>query len=640
MGKSLKKNSNLAFKSLLLIGLFFVLACERKADTDFVKIQLQLPAKVMSSQMGESFNSMLDPFASQSIVPLLDSKSINSKNIFNSVVPSLATNAQNPMNCILVVVSGPETEPDFSKNHCVKKTNPAVSSKNDISSPRLEFGPYVGLVDAFNYNNTIEMELKPGEGRVFTLLGFHAKESCSEIYSALRDKSKLSKAYRIGASTPQKLVGGSVIEVPIRLLSEVNSSDYFSDCTIPDPETIYPLYTRAEVTTTDYRKKIRSFSTNPYTNFMCEALEINLKTNDPYTQRLVSGTVAQDTYFQIKLAYADLTTYESERDCVNNVDANSKLKFVRNQISQRVWFRQQRYTNATLALEVKREDGSTIFTDTLGQENRTTSVFFDTILPTQLELDKCYMVTSWLRDFNGNVITSPNDFYLDNDTIPTVASAQIFSSLGDCEDGININPQLTFPYGLNSLSYWVKAGPQYSKFDYSLTLTSMTAVNVEPLFNTVGNTEVSNTDRDTLISLNTHGQTRIPNYGSQPVGTINCRPLFVSFGLKNKDTFVLGSSATSTMANMKVQVSDPSGPNTNGYTLYSNSSCSGTPIYPVGSTALAAGTDISSPVVGSPFYKLYIKTDGNSTYGQRKLMFYYQGAVAGHLSFDLVDDNH
>lgn len=644
MGTFIKNHSDLRsdliVKCLVLLGLTFVLACERKADTDLVKIQLQLPEKVLSQQnFSNPLNSLIDPFASPSVVPLLDSNALSSKNIFNSVVPSMAVNAQSPLNCLLVVVSGPEAEEEFSKNYCVKKTNPAVSSKNDIVSPRLPFGPYVGLVDIFNHNNIINMELRPGEGRVFTLLGFHAKESCSEIYSALRDKSKLSKAYRIGASAPQKLVGGSEIEVPIRLLSEVNSADYFSDCTIPDPTTIYPLYDKAEFKTTTFRRKFRAFSTDPAANFMCEALDVHLRGTDPYTQTDVSGTVDQDSYFSLKLSSAILPTYESERDCVNNVDASNKFKFVRNQISQRVWFRQKRFTNSNVSIALVRDDGGTIFTDSFAQENRVSAVFFDTNLPTQFERDKCYLVTSWLRDFNGNVITSPNDFYVNNNTIPTSQGAQIFSSLSDCENNTNINPELIFSYGLNSISYWVKADTSAISFDYSLTLTSITAINTEPFFklSSINNPIAGGV---ALASLQVQGQTRIPNYTSQPPSTTNCRPLFISFSLKNRDTFVLNSNATSIMGDMKVQVSDPTGPNTSGYTLYGDSSCSGTPIYPIGSTALAAGSDISNSAVGSAFYRIYIKTDGAQTYGSRKLMLYYQGAVAGHVSFDLVDSNY
>ncbi|MGZ3725690.1 MAG: hypothetical protein ACXWPX_10905 [Pseudobdellovibrio sp.] len=106
--------------------LFF--SCERKND-DTVKVSLQIPQRTRTLRADQNYLSKItDPLQINSSASVLattsgymDSNQNDTKNAFNARIPSLASNADVPINCYLVVASGPGDDANFSKNYCAKK---------------------------------------------------------------------------------------------------------------------------------------------------------------------------------------------------------------------------------------------------------------------------------------------------------------------------------------------------------------------------------------------------------------------------------------------------------------------------------------------------------------------------------------
>lgn len=616
----------------IIYSVLFLFSCERKVDDELVSINLVLPQQSIS-QVPVSANTASNQ------IGIVESSTNELKNVFNSIQPSMSSTAANRVNCYLLVVSGPSDDTELSKNYCTKKTDPTSNLVADAQSAQLKFGSYAGLIDAFNYGGAINLTLKPGPARVFTLLGFHATNSCSDIFTALRDKSKLSKAYQLGTTAPIDLVPGSV-EVGLKMLSEVDPGQYYTDCVIQDPETIYPIFSTVKLEKSGFPyNTFRSFASDQSSNYYCEPLEISLRATDPYTQRQIPGTVLDDEFFRLKRDGVQLSTYDTEQNCTadtspNDPNASALFKFSKNQIRQNRWFKQRKGGTGNTSIVIHRADDTPLTSASFKQLHNLASIFMDTLLPSQVVPGVCYEVTSILRDLNGLVLTNSSSFTITNSAVMQALGITQHLNNSECESGTNPNPGITFAGSTNSASYSLRfANAGATVFEYEPALSDGSIINAKP---TVRLTTVTSANSDKVAGVKVNSKTIIPNNVTLSAGVIDCIPMFVSLLRDDLTEFIQTSGAVTTMLPLKLRTLDAA---TSGYSLYSNEACTA-PIYPVGSSFSAAGTDVAAPAAGSSFYKMYIKPDRLGTYGLRKIEFEYNSQIIGNFQFSLTNPSY
>ena len=630
---------------VLCFGLFS--ACERNLGPAEVTIQIasRSPLAMSFDHLGRISYRQKESVVLVNNVRRIESTSIEVKGVFNAVVPSLAASATHTVNCYLLVVSGASEESDFQRNYCAKTADPGQSLASDASAEVLYFGNYVGLVDAFNFGGTINLSVKPGARREFTLLGFNAEPSCSEVFTAFRDKSKLSKAFKLASSGVVDLLPGVGKTIEMALPAEVDAANNYSDCVIPDPTTIYPLYETAVLRKPKFPfTTYRSFSVSQTSNYYCEPIEVSLYADDPYTFRNIPATVADDEYFSISANADIIPTYESAAKCEEDptdadAAATSYFKITKNQIKAQRWFRQRRGGTSNLNLALARADGSGIVNQPFYQFFDSATVFVDSIVPARVVKNSCYEGIAMLRDLNGYAVAAPASFELVNTYSPVNLVANFYASSGDCESDTNSNPNFAISVSQTQLTYYFKfTSDMITAIDYGLGVSGTAATNAKSRVNVVSATSTAVVPGE-FTNIKVFASSGMQNSPTVPVGKIDCYPLFVSLVRADETEYVQDSTSTFSLLPLKVRVADLTGPNTSGYSLYSDSTCS-SPIYPVNSTFNAAGTDVSPPGADSTFYKLYLKPDNAATYGLRRLEFYYNDEPVGTYLFNLTGPNH
>ncbi|MGZ6419012.1 MAG: hypothetical protein ACXWPX_10900, partial [Pseudobdellovibrio sp.] len=424
------------------------------------------------------------------------------------------------------------------------------------------------------------------------------------------------------------LAPGVPAEAEIITPSEVDPNDYFSDCVIPDPETIYPLYKFVNLEKPGFPYgTFRAFTTPPPTNddFYCEFVDISLKAIDVYDlarRTVIPGTVAQDTYFELNYNSVSKTisTYDTEQHCSLDTsdDQNAELafKFEKNQTSQRRWFRQRRDINTfgtNFAMGIAEYYGPVITPITknlvLFRERPVGGLFIDSVMPHLMEQNVCYQVTSFLRDLSGNVYPNSNisTLSLNNSDSPTNLNATFYLNNSDCENSQNATNTIQFPLNSHSASYFVKmVNSGALNWDYTVVPSDASvAKTVNPNLSLV--TVSSTTVVDDFLTLRITSTAGIQNNNG-----ITCVPLFVSPVRSDGTEFIYSSTPARSLLPLKVQVADETGPNTNGYSLFSDDACT-VPVDPIASSNTPAGTDVAAPGPGISFYKIFVKPDNTAT---------------------------
>jgi hypothetical protein len=250
-------------------------------------------------------------------------------------------------------------------------------------------------------------------------------------------------------------------------------------------------------------------------------------------------------------------------------------------------------------------------------------------------------VTSFLRDLNGNLIQAHGDFTIDNNIAPTNIYTNFYNNLNDCETDSNINPSITFSASTNnSVSYYIKFISSTSGFNFEVTPSDSSIKSVRMSTIKIQDPATS-VDTSLFAGVRINSKPDIPSGPGLSPSKKDCFPVFISMTRADLIPLVLSSSSTQVIDPLKVRVADSTGPNTNGYNLFSDDKCS-TPnvVFPVGSTAVAAGTDVVAPARGSSYYKLYIMPDHSSKRGVRRLEFFYDDKIIGTFKFELTDPNH
>jgi len=568
---------------------------------------------------------------------------VDTKGVFNSILPSLASGAAYPVNCYLVVVSGPVNESDFSTNYCSKKQDPNQSLQIDESALKLYFGSYAGLVDAFNYGGTVSFSLVSGEGRKFTLFGFNSTVSCAEAFTAFQNKSTLSKAYKLAESSTVDLLPGVPLTVDLNLPAEVDTNEAFSDCYIPNLALLYPEYTGAVVSKPGFPERtFRSFSTTQTTNFLCEPIDFKLRTQGG---NYSVGTVLEDEYFTVEKGGSTIGTYDTAKECANDLTAANDgaapfFKIAKNQTGAQRWIKRREGGISSVTYSLVKSDGVPAGSANFKQTFSPSTVFVDNIVPKKLVLNTCYEAVAVLRDFRGYTIQDGASFDITNTSgtlTGTILATDFFANAADCEAGNNPDPIISVAASQSFISYYFKAhNGTITAFDFQVEASGTTVTNSSPSLSVAASTSATAGEFSSLI---TYGRSGLPNNPAIDSGRGDCFPAFVSLVRSDSTEYVQDSSSTFTMQPLKVRVADLTGPNTNGYAIYSDSSCT-VPVYPVGSTANASGTSIAAPGPSSSFYKIFIKPDNLNTFGARRLEFLYNGEGVGSYLFHLTDSNY
>lgn len=176
-------------------------ACERNAGGK-AQLSIQFP-EVTAADAAEKVTTLVS----------------NSSDEWADITPTGLSGAY-PINCFGVYVLGPEDS--LKVNSCGVK---------DFTTPMKKFGPWQGGVPA---GRSLTFEIEAGKDRVVGVFGFHATDmaACKDFTGTKdMDKSKLSKPYFIGESSPQVFAPGSTVNVPVSLA--FSSSGQFEDCKGP-----------------------------------------------------------------------------------------------------------------------------------------------------------------------------------------------------------------------------------------------------------------------------------------------------------------------------------------------------------------------------------------------------------------------
>lgn len=185
------------FRYSILIFVFLLAACERKAAENSTKIKFSIPMASLKT----------------------DSQALNVSNLATTSFTGPAASSVNDISCFYVLVSGPEA--NLRSNTC--EINTASGVQND------KFGIVFGGVLR---GNTIEVNVPSGADRVVTLVGFRTSEAgyCPPVNNV--DNSKLSNPYVLGKSGALRLEPGATQEVPIAMT--LDQSHYIKECVGPD----------------------------------------------------------------------------------------------------------------------------------------------------------------------------------------------------------------------------------------------------------------------------------------------------------------------------------------------------------------------------------------------------------------------
>lgn len=628
---------------IFLLSLFFSVfsSCERKNAA--VDVAIILPNRSQNTMQFDHLGQQQWVRKNASVlaneVVLIESKQYESKGSFNSVTPSFLSTSDYQVNCYMLVVSGPSEEPQFSRNYCSKKIDPTQNLEADKNSTQLFFGDYAGLIDPF-FGKTVYMSIKPGSKRKFTLLGFNSLVACSEVYSAFQNKANLSKAYRIATSEELDLIPGVPVTIDLTLASEVDYTDYYSDCTMSDPTINFPKYEYAFLSKNTFPKKtFRSFSTPQTTNYYCEPIDITLIANDPLTNQDIPGTVLEDEFFRLENGTSVTVTYDTEKNCYEDTSLTDELgypffKITTNQTKAQRWFKNRRGGTSNFTFALDTIGTSQTITASFEQFFSTSGVIVDNIHPEKLVMNKCYEGVVALRDLHGFMVSSTVPFEIVNTDFTTTNFATFFGNSFDCENNLNINQPISFDISTSSKSYYFKIVNTVTAFDFNADVsgTSFDASSTQQV-RVVNETSVAN--QNEFASIKVYSKPALPNIATLDFGESDCYPLFVSLLREDLTEYVQDSTSIYNMLPLKVRVADPTGPDTNAYALYADNICTDL-IHPINSTGSVSGTEISAPAANSTFYKLYVKPDNSGTNGLRKLEFYYNDTPVGSHLFNLV----
>lgn len=449
---------------LLIYCLSFLLfwGCTRAVDSPNSKVIIQLPAEATQAYAANSTNKL----EAYSEGVFGDSEEDFLGITPNGYTPVSVPSPNQPINCYLVAVKGPE---EFMNRNSCKS-----DSSNGATSISYTFGPKLGLRPA---GSTLELEVTPGDNREVLIFGLHATvpAECKDL-SLNPKKSFLSHPYFLGKSAPMKFEPGKEVTVPIDLISTLSSefaSKKIDDCKFEN-DLPPPAATSIQITT---QKAPYGYFQQPTAAPVCYPIDIELRTtSSPFSQLGYLSTPITTQINESNGSATPLALYQNYNDCSVNNSASNQLFLDTNISTKRVWSRINPSTesvNLSVAVPLgsNLKNNSTQFNFLLG-----TPRIIDPALPSKLKTDVCYPLHFYFKFAISGNLDNPtlmdfNPLMLYNIDSQAQISENILYSDVDC------NNALIIPYFLstNRQLLYLKFKSTFFTQKYNLSLLTAAA---------------------------------------------------------------------------------------------------------------------------------------------------------------------
>ncbi|MGZ6486682.1 MAG: hypothetical protein ACXWQQ_09100 [Pseudobdellovibrio sp.] len=645
--------------SVLSLALF---SCDRANDSGTTRVHLQLPDLNNSSTSLKKFSDSLTSFSSNSGISY--SPYTDSSDTFNSIVPT-NDGGKSPVNCVFVAVSSPDSkEEGFNDSYCGRSAanlNQIVNS-TDVIVPEFTFGPYQGLYYLNGTGNTIDIDVPSGKLRQFTLFGFNAQtqaDCISDVANNKLNKINLSKPFVSASQSAVNLSPGSSVSINLTRVPPDSNTVFYDDCHFAQAVSKLNPANLVMINTENFPfNNARSYNAANNTGFSCEAIDVELKYVDKSAGVIYPGA-GNGANFYLSATVATVTkivdTYPTSESCINatsninytqlpdkSLDVLSTFQFLPNQSRQKRWVKVIATSSGTAGTITINSDSSAITSQAFNfTRYADTTLLLDTYIPEKMRSNRCYEVTTYLRNLKGEILANPN---ISASTVlaPDSLTAGAFTFYSDSNCSTQLNVSTTVGPGLavaaTKTTFWVKpTGSNISAFTLNPVITGPVTV---PIYGTTKPVTSSSSGDDAAVSfVRAIGKSYLQNSSTL------CSPLYLSIAgpigidlvaSTDKDIQMTDASGATTFLRnvpLRIQVADSSGPEYSGYSVYTDDLCASTVFSPIGSTALSTGSTATLANYGTSFIKLYIKPSGGTvTYGPRRLLLYFggSGTTAGY----------
>jgi len=331
---------------------------------------------------------------------LTTSKSISSKSSSTDNPSQI-----NDVNCFAVMVGA--QDPLLSRTTCAIKTESASGTETIIGEKKV--GIIRGLIPS---GGTIVLDVPPGLGRKFTLIGLKASalSACLDFADPNSNLDLISDPFIIGESTPVNLEPGIEVTVPIKLPASgtafTSSSPKIGDCTGPDtPRKNNIIPTRAIV----------SKNTFPLTNFKessCNPITIEF-VDDLGRNGELSESFSAQIQLNSKTASGSLTTevlnYSNNSDCSNPSEGGISFDKNINSRSKQIYFSTTAVASATeYALSINSFSATQFpsMTSDYFTNNTSSTVALDIQGARRVISDVCYNMQGKFKHVGGDIYTN------------------------------------------------------------------------------------------------------------------------------------------------------------------------------------------------------------------------------------------
>lgn len=294
------KNYSVLLLSVLFVGLT---GCDRLSLKDSSKVRIQFPSAQSLASKAEAFSTTGGTTNDGRPIPT-------------------GFTGSTPINCYLVTVTGPEEA--LRKNTCTRDDNSMTPRK---------VGPWTGGVPA---GGELTMEVPSGDGREFSIIGFHAPDGQCKDFKAAGFGDGLSRPYMLGAKPGLKLRAGETIVVDVPITYDPDK--WFDSCDGPD----FPEDSSGPGGTTTPTKLVLEkewFPANTLVSEACSSVGVSLRDNSDR-----SASMPISFTFTMAVNGTATPTYGSYSECSQNVASYPHQYVAPNQNYVQVYFKMPAYT--------------------------------------------------------------------------------------------------------------------------------------------------------------------------------------------------------------------------------------------------------------------------------------------------------
>ncbi|MBC7467327.1 MAG: hypothetical protein H7256_15160 [Bdellovibrio sp.] len=439
----MKYQKNIA---LLVIGVvcFFSFSCNRAADSTSTKISIQLPGAGTLATAKDTVTITSDTAGG------LESSE------WSTITPTSVAQ----FNCFMVMITGPEEL--LKRNSCGKKIAPG----SDAFTPSLFFGPIAG---GYYSGSSLEVEVASGAGRVIMLVGFvsDSAAACQQYDSPSFDKSRLSKPYLIGKSSPTNLsptVGNDAVSVPISMA--LNSTAWFEECDGP----AFNKGSGDGSVATKVRLRKDLFPTDIVLENSCNSFEVELHNNKGQ-----GAALAADTVLGIKSAGLVIDSFSSYSSCAATLGGANTFKIAAGQQATQRWIKIPSASTPSLILSLNLASTTLLpeisSNQYLYRNSAASTKRLDLTGPSNVVSDHCYIYDIALRSVDQTYFVGDGSHvYLTAPNASVYNSADCSGSLATIVSG-NYDIILNNT-GANTKTISMRFDVQGSRYDSALVLSS------------------------------------------------------------------------------------------------------------------------------------------------------------------------